>query len=46
MEGAALLWKLNEKKKKTLIIATHNEELAKRAERMIRLVDGRTIEDR
>ena len=42
----SLLWRLSEKKGKTLIIATHNEELAKRAERMVRLVDGRTADDR
>jgi len=41
-----LLWSANKKKGKTLIIATHNEELAKRAERMVRLVDGRTADDR
>lgn len=39
-----LLWRLNEKKEKTLIIATHNEELAKRAGRMVRLVDGKIEE--
>ena len=37
----SLLWRLSEKKGKTLIIATHNEDLARRAERMIRLVDGK-----
>ncbi len=42
----SLLWRLSEKKGKTLIIATHNEGLAKRAERMVRLVDGRTADDR
>ena len=39
----SLLWKLNKEKGKTLILATHNEELAGRAERMIRLVDGKII---
>lgn len=38
-----LLWSANKKKGKTLIIATHNEELAKRAERMVRLVDGKIV---
>ncbi len=38
-----LLWSANKKKGKTLIIATHNEELAKKAERMVRLVDGKII---
>ncbi len=38
-----LLWRLNQKKRKTLIIATHNEELARRAERMIRLADGKIV---
>lgn len=36
-----LLWSANKKKGKTLIIATHNEELARRAKRMVRLVDGK-----
>ena len=39
-----LLWKLNKEKGKTLIIATHNEELARKAKRMVRLVDGRVVE--
>lgn len=38
-----LLWSANKKKGKTLILATHNEELARRAERMIRLVDGKIV---
>ncbi|MBU4310356.1 ATP-binding cassette domain-containing protein, partial [bacterium] len=37
----SLLWKLNKEKGKTLILATHNEELARRAKRLVRLVDGR-----
>jgi lipoprotein-releasing system ATP-binding protein len=41
-----LLWRLNQEKGGTLILATHNEELARRAEHMIRLVDGRTADDR
>lgn len=36
-----LLWRLNKNKKKTLIIATHNEELARRTGRIIRLADGK-----
>jgi len=39
----SLLWKLNKKKGKTLILATHNEKLARRAKRMVRLVDGKII---
>ena len=39
----SLLWKLNKEKGKTLILATHNEELAKRTERMVRLVDGKIV---
>ncbi len=39
-----LLWKLNEKTKQTFIIATHNEELARRSDRVIKLADGRTAE--
>lgn len=38
-----LLWSANKKKGKALVIATHNEELARRAERMVRLVDGKII---
>lgn len=38
-----LLWRLNKEKKKTLVIATHNVELAKRAKRMVRLVDGKIV---
>lgn len=35
-----LLWELNRDKKQTLIIVTHNEDLAKKAHRTIHLVDG------
>ena len=35
-----LLWELNQNKKQTIIIVTHNEELAKKAHRTIHLVDG------
>ncbi len=38
-----LLWSANKKKGKTLVIATHNEELARRAKRMVRLVDGKIV---
>ena len=35
-----LLWKLNDKLNQTFIIATHNEGLAQRSDRIIRLADG------
>jgi lipoprotein-releasing system ATP-binding protein len=39
----SLLWKLNKEKGKTLILATHNEKLSRRAKRIVRLVDGKII---
>jgi len=39
-----LLWKLNERMNQTFIIATHNEGLAQRSDRVIRLADGRAEE--
>ncbi len=38
-----ILWELNRNKKQTLVIVTHNEELAGRASRIIHLVDGRIV---
>jgi lipoprotein-releasing system ATP-binding protein len=38
-----LIWELNQKKDQTFIIATHNQLLAQRAQRTIRLVDGKAI---
>jgi len=35
-----LIWKLRDEKKQTFIIVTHNEELAEKADRIIRLEDG------
>ncbi|MFH1239163.1 MAG: ABC transporter ATP-binding protein [bacterium] len=35
-----LLWELNRNKQQTIIIVTHNEDLAKKAHRTIHLVDG------
>lgn len=37
----ALLWQLSREHKQTLIIVTHNHELARRADRIIELYDGR-----
>ncbi|MBN1479810.1 ABC transporter ATP-binding protein [candidate division KSB1 bacterium] len=37
----ALLWHLSREHKQTLIIVTHNHDLAKRADRIIELYDGR-----
>jgi lipoprotein-releasing system ATP-binding protein len=39
-----LLWELNERVSQTFIIATHNEGLAQRSYRIIRLADGRAEE--
>ena len=36
-----LLWKLNKEKNQTMVIVTHNLELASRADRIIELYDGR-----
>jgi ABC-type lipoprotein export system ATPase subunit len=38
-----LLVKLNEKAKKTVIVVTHDPEIAKRAKKIIRLSDGRIV---
>lgn len=38
-----LMQKLIKQRNHTLIMVTHNEELAKRGERILRLVDGKTI---
>ena len=35
-----LIWKLREENQQTFLIVTHNEELANKTDRMIRLVDG------
>lgn len=35
-----LIWKMREEKNQTFIIVTHNEELAAKADKIIRLVDG------
>jgi len=40
-----LIWKLNEEFNQTFIIATHNQSLAQRANRMIQLVDGKISND-
>lgn len=39
-----LLMEINEKKGVTMVIVTHNERLAERMERIITLVDGKTVE--
>jgi len=41
-----LLWGLNKTGGQTMVIVTHNENLARRAHRIIRLVDGKAIEER
>lgn len=40
-----LIWKLNEQFNQTFIIATHNQSLAQRADRVIHLVDGKISND-
>jgi putative ABC transport system ATP-binding protein len=42
----ALLTELNKKEGITLIVVTHSEEVARMARRVIRLEDGRIVEDR
>ena len=39
-----LLWELNEQTNQTFIIVTHNQNLAQRADRVIRLADGQAKE--
>lgn len=39
-----LIWELNKKMNQTFIIATHNESLAQRSHRIIRLTDGKAEE--
>ena len=39
-----LLWELNERTNQTFIIATHNQNLAQRSDRIIRLADGQAKE--
>ena len=39
-----LLWRMSGRMNQTFIIATHNESLARRSDRIIRLVDGRAEE--
>lgn len=39
----SLLLKLNKKMRKTVIIITHDDKLAKKSERVLRIVDGRSI---
>ena len=36
-----LLWELNERMNQTFVIATHDEDLSRRTDRIIRLADGR-----
>ncbi len=39
-----LLWKLNDSEKMTLVIVTHDESLARHADRWVHLHEGKTIE--
>jgi len=39
-----LIWELNERTNQTFIIATHNQNLAQRSDRIIRLADGQAKE--
>ena len=38
---ADILFSLSKEKNKTLIVGTHNETLAKRADKIVKLVDGK-----
>jgi lipoprotein-releasing system ATP-binding protein len=38
-----LIFELRQKFKKTFVIVTHNQDLAKKADRIITLVDGRIV---
>ncbi len=40
-----LLWNLSKKWGQTFVIVTHNEELAKKADRIVKIVDGKIRED-
>lgn len=40
-----LLWNLSKSKRQTFVIATHNTALAQRADRVLRIVDGRVEQD-
>ena len=43
-----LLWDLNERLNQTLIVVTHNQAIAQRADRTIHLIDGKvsdSVED-
>ena len=38
-----LIWELNEKEKQTIVIVTHDEQLATRSGRIVRMRDGRLV---
>ncbi|MCX7920143.1 MAG: ABC transporter ATP-binding protein [bacterium] len=41
-----LLWHLNEQNKQTFVLVTHDETIAHQAHRLIRLVEGRVVEEK
>lgn len=41
-----LIRRLNERKKQTFVIATHQEGLAEKGDRLVRIVEGKTTEER
>lgn len=41
-----LLWQLNETRKQTFILVTHDESVAHRAHRLVRLVEGLVVEEK
>jgi lipoprotein-releasing system ATP-binding protein len=40
-----LIWKLVREKQKTFVVVTHNKELAKKADRIVELLDGKINQD-
>lgn len=44
-EVMALLWELNQTEKTTLVVVTHDELVAQCGQRLIRMLDGRVLED-
>lgn len=42
-EIVALLWDMNHTEGLTVVLSTHNRDLAKRADRQVKLVDGRVV---
>lgn len=41
-----LLWQLSRKEGRTIVVVTHNLQLARRADRIVKLFDGRVVEEK